>query len=57
MEIKKSQIIISAINDIGNYSFLGSEDGYIYVVKNEFFDMPEDKLPFEIDLKNYVQGR
>ena len=54
-----SQFTISAIKDNETFSFLGTEGGRIFIVKNSFLIMEREKLPSDSDvtMDQFVQAR
>lgn len=56
-EAHNPTVFISAVKDSFKYSFLGSEDGILYVVKNEFLQIPVDKFPKDLPFNSFVQAR
>ena len=55
--LQNSEIGISAISNGKEYSYLGSVDGEIFIVKNDFFMFDEVTVPEKLPLSVYCQGK
>ena len=56
-DLSKNKIVLSAIEDNIDYSFLGSIDGDLFVVKNSFLYMKPDSLPENANIDEFVQAK
>lgn len=55
--LQNHEIGISAISNGDEYSYLGSVNGEIFIVKNEFFSFDEVTVPEKLPLSVYCQGK